>query len=189
MILQHDLIESIRFASMAMAQNDVRYYLNGVCIRPTKTGMTIAGTNAAVCNIAELECAHKLTADTIIPAHMIPIILRALKCNAKDEKTVTLTRRFIKSGDCMIAFKPIDGKYPDLDRLTPKSEQPGVSQISLNAKYIALAGKSLRVMTARHGATMIDLWSPTQAVVISARLNTSFSQVVRAKCIVMPMRW
>ena len=111
----------IEATSFAMAQQDVRYYLNGMLwelyenkLRPVATD----GHRMALCDgVCEVSVAEAIT--SIIPRKGIIELSRLLDEN---EVKVAMGSNHIRvtGGDYCFTSKLVDGAYPDYDRVLPK---------------------------------------------------------------------
>ena len=117
----HELIERTAFA---MAQQDVRYYLNGLMLEPGKGRLRAVATDGhrlALCDV---------TADTgevpdqqiIVPRKGIQELHRLLEDeDAGVEMDISSNHIRITSGDLRFTSKLIDGRFPDYQRVIPKN--------------------------------------------------------------------
>lgn len=112
------LIESTSFA---MAQQDVRYYLNGMLWEATTNQLRAVATDGhrlALCDSAcEINVDSKVSA--ILPRKGIAELSRLL---ADDEVRVCIGSNHIRvtGADYCFTSKLVDGAYPDYDRVVPK---------------------------------------------------------------------
>ncbi|KPJ68066.1 MAG: hypothetical protein AMJ43_01275 [Coxiella sp. DG_40] len=115
------LIKSIYFA---MAQQDVRYYLNGLLLE-VKNG-TLAAIAADGHRMAINSLSHQIINDStlhvIVPRKGIMELMRLLE-DSNEEIAVTVSNnhiRIIKPG-LTFTSKLIDSKYPDYEKTIPKN--------------------------------------------------------------------
>ena len=112
------LIESTSFA---MAQQDVRYYLNGMLWEVTQNQLRVVATDGhrlALCDgPCEVALEDKISA--ILPRKGIIELSRLL---ADDEVRVSIGSNHIRvtGADYCFTSKLVDGAYPDYDRVVPK---------------------------------------------------------------------
>jgi DNA polymerase-3 subunit beta len=114
------LIDSTSFA---MAQQDVRYYLNGMLLELRShlvRAVATDGHRLAVCSQSaeiELELPHKL----IVPRKGILELLRLLD-NSDETVQLTLGPSHLRArtGDFTFTTKLVDGKFPDYERVVPR---------------------------------------------------------------------
>ncbi|MDF1628436.1 MAG: DNA polymerase III subunit beta [Alcanivoracaceae bacterium] len=108
--------------AFSMAQQDVRYYLNGMLfeLRPGRL-RTVAtdGHRLAMCD-AELE-AIKDQAQVILPRKGVMELSRLLG-DAGGEVEVIVGKNHVRvvAGDITFTSKLVDGKFPEYDRVIPK---------------------------------------------------------------------
>lgn len=112
------LIESTSFA---MAQQDVRYYLNGMLWEVTHNQLRVVATDGhrlALCDgFCEVALDAKISA--ILPRKGIMELSRLL---ADDDVRVSIGSNHIRvtGADYCFTSKLVDGSYPDYDRVVPK---------------------------------------------------------------------
>ncbi len=121
-VQQKELRSLIERTHFAMAQQDVRYYLNGLLlemgdgkIRAVATdGHRLALSDVAINNSGELY-------RVIVPRKGILDLLRLLD-NSEEEITVTLSSNHLRvhSAEFTFTSKLIDGEFPDYNRVIPK---------------------------------------------------------------------
>ena len=112
------LIESTSFA---MAQQDVRYYLNGMLWEVTHNQLRVVATDGhrlALCDgFCEVALDTKISA--ILPRKGIMELSRLL---ADDDVRVSIGSNHIRvtGADYCFTSKLVDGSYPDYERVVPK---------------------------------------------------------------------
>jgi DNA polymerase-3 subunit beta len=121
-IEQGKLRRLLECTAFAMAQQDVRYYLNGVmfAIKPRQIH-TVAtdGHRLALVSLQDERIAGE--AQAIVPRKAVLELLRLLPDNS-EVITLALGSTYIRlvSADFTFTSKLIDGRYPDYERLIPK---------------------------------------------------------------------
>lgn len=117
------LLEKTAFA---MAQNDVRYYLNGLFIDFDTTSLTAVATDGHRLAKFRSETAVGLneSRQLIVPNKTILELRRQLG-NSDESATISLGEKFIQVsvGHMTMTSKIVDGRYPDYDRVIPR--EPG----------------------------------------------------------------
>jgi DNA polymerase-3 subunit beta len=113
------LIESTSFA---MAQQDVRYYLNGMLWEVTHNQLRVVATDGHRLALCDGQCEIALgdsKVSAILPRKGIIELSRLL---ADDEVRVSIGSNHIRvtGGDYCFTSKLVDGSYPDYDRVVPK---------------------------------------------------------------------
>lgn len=132
-----ELSAAIRTAEPAMAVHDVRYYLVGI---GTHSG-AVNGTNGHW--VARHE-SSVLPDGIIIPAASVPMLLAAL-----DEETVryAVNERglHVAANGYRMSTKLIEGRYPDVERVTPKTHGPECWEV-VREGFIAAAASVHRML-------------------------------------------
>lgn len=155
----------------AMAQQDIRYYLNGLLLAVEPQSIKLVATDGhrlsfAMTKVAPQALESTETLETIIPRKTV-VELAKLLGEGEDEIAIevgTNQIRFIFNAMTLVS-KVIDGKFPDYTRVIPNHyhkhvtlDRPALQQalqraaILSNEKFrgvrVILAGKSLTVMSA-----------------------------------------
>jgi DNA polymerase III subunit beta len=120
-ITQKDLDYLIKSTSFAMAQQDVRYYLNGLLLQVGDKQLVTVATDGHRLSYAELS--HELSTDRhqiILPRKAIQDLSHLLD---DDEDTIQVT---ISANHCRLSAKAftfvtklIDGRFPEYSRVVP----------------------------------------------------------------------
>lgn len=121
-IEQNKLKNLIQNVSFAMAQQDVRYYLNGMLLELDSTGLCTATTDGhrlALCK-ADLESEINEIKQVIIPRKGILEIQRLLiDENSIIRIEIDSNHIRLDIGKIRLTSKLIDGKFPDYKRVIP----------------------------------------------------------------------
>ena len=120
---QRDLKRLIDQTQFSMANQDVRYYLNGLLLEVNSNGLRAVATDGhrlAVCDAA-LDIDNGEERQVIIPRKGVSELVRLLD-DVDESCTIQLNNNFIKIvvGDVTMTSKLIDGRFPDYDRVLPK---------------------------------------------------------------------
>jgi DNA polymerase-3 subunit beta len=114
------LIDSTSFA---MAQQDVRYYLNGMLLEVKKGHLRTVATDGhrlAMCTVA-IDFAGDTTHQVIVPRKGILELLRLIG-DGDGDVAMSLSSNHLRarSGEFTFTSKLVDGKFPDYERVLPK---------------------------------------------------------------------
>jgi len=138
---QGALRELLRLTQYAMAQQDIRYYLNGLLLDQTADALRLVATDGHRLAYAEgrAEGAEEgSSSSTILPRKLVQELSRLL---GDGDETVMLQvgPQQVRAtfGEVRIASKVIDGKFPDYNRVIPQ-DQPKSIDISRSALLDAL---------------------------------------------------
>lgn len=117
----HDLIERTAFA---MAQQDVRYYLNGLMLEPTKKLLRAVATDGhrlAMCAIP-VDCENSTGEQVIVPRKGVTELHRLLSDSDSDAQ-IDIGSNHIRIATNGLRFtsKLIDGRFPDYQRVIPQN--------------------------------------------------------------------
>lgn len=120
---QRKLRELLESTSFAMAQQDVRYYLNGMLFEVAPTYLRVVATDGHRLAMETLAVKNEISdvQQLILPRKGIVELARLL---ADEEESITLTfgQNHIKAQVQAFTFtsKLVDGKFPDYNRVLPK---------------------------------------------------------------------
>ena len=122
-ILQHQLRRLIEKTSFAMAQQDVRYYLNGMLWEIRAGQLRVVATDGhrlAMCSMAG-EFPVDDTKQVILPRKGVLELARLLQ-DPEDEVAVVIGDNHIRATtpDFTFTSKLVDGKFPDYERVLPR---------------------------------------------------------------------
>jgi DNA polymerase-3 subunit beta len=108
--------------SFAMANQDVRYYLNGLLFDFTGQQLRAIATDGHRLAICDLESSVDITSDRqlIVPRKGVMELSRMLSGD-EDEVTLAIGRNHIRlvKGDTTFTSKLIDGRFPDYKAVVP----------------------------------------------------------------------
>lgn len=114
--------------SFAMAQQDVRYYLNGLLLEIDQGNLRAVATDGHRLALCQAENVHDVqgSKQIIIPRKAVTELMRILNDEQKEAKVeVSHNHIRIDLGDLRFTSKLIEGKFPDYKRVIPKpSETP-----------------------------------------------------------------
>ena len=137
-------LNQLKAVLLAAAKNDIRYYLNGVCV----DGNQLIGTNGHLLIKFDIEdCGYK---SLIIPRFEVEWFIKLMdakrkrnRVNKKDNSVITILKDdadyylYCEQLDVKQWFKPIDANYPDTQRVIPLGRQD-MQAISFDCEYLKL---------------------------------------------------
>lgn len=120
---QRDLRELIERTHFAMAQQDVRYYLNGLLFEPLEGKLRAVATDGhrlALCDMGTAVGASG-SQQVIVPRKGVQELLRVLG-DVDEPLEVAIGSNHIRANMAGMHFtsKLIDGRFPDYDRVVPE---------------------------------------------------------------------
>lgn len=120
---QNKLRRLIERTSFAMAQQDVRYYLNGMLLEINKGQLRAVATDGhrmAMCTL-DANIDYQERYQLIVPRKGILELARLLG-EADEMVTIVLGTHHIRAttGDFTFTSKLVDGKFPDYERVLPR---------------------------------------------------------------------
>lgn len=122
-VKQGDLRRLIERTSFSMAQQDVRYYLNGMLweVRPDRLrAVATDGHRLALCTL-ETELSVEEGTQVILPRKGVMEFSRLMQEDDAPVHIVIGANHFrATTGDFCFTSKLVDGKFPDYDRVVPR---------------------------------------------------------------------
>ena len=111
---------SLAAACIISAKKDIRYYLNGVQILVRDDGAVHVRSTDGRCGFDDLmpEPSTLAPLSLVIPIDSAKLIAKCKK--SEIEIVVTTDGRYECEG---VIFKPVDGTYPDMDRVLPARDK------------------------------------------------------------------
>jgi DNA polymerase-3 subunit beta len=122
-ISQGDLRHLLDKTHFSMAQQDVRYYLNGLLLETGEGRLRAVATDGhrlALSDIS-LEGADGATSQVIIPRKGVLELQKLLEGDGDVQISVGSNHVRIEVGSIRFTSKLIDGRFPDYDRVIPKT--------------------------------------------------------------------
>ena len=128
-IAQKELRELIDRTHFAMAQQDVRYYLNGLMLETDGGTLRTVATDGHRLAVCELDSGFENTDNKqiIIPRKGVHELLRILE-NTDDQANVQIASNHIRVSvpNTQFTSKLIDGRFPDYKRVMPSGSDKQV---------------------------------------------------------------
>lgn len=155
------LKELIERTAFAMAQQDVRYYLNGLLFDLREGLLRCVATDGhrlALCE-TELEKSGGAKRQIIVPRKGVTELLRLLEAADRDvELEVGRSHIRVKRGDVTFTSKLIDGRFPDYEAVIPSAP---------TARSRSIAKRCVRRCSVRRSCrtrnTVVCVWKSRRA--------------------------
>jgi DNA polymerase-3 subunit beta len=165
-IAQGALKRLFKQVEFAMAQQDIRYYLNGLLFEVSANRLNVVGTDGHRLSFTSVELSQNYEKQELILPRKTVIELVKLLDDSDEEVTIEITAGQVNFsfGDIRLISKVIDGKFPDYTRVIPIGHQNSFTvdrltillsmqraSILSNEKYrgirMVLANNSLRLIS------------------------------------------
>lgn len=116
-----DLADAMKQCQYAMAQQDVRYYLNGMLMDMKGGHLSVVSTDGQRLSKSDVNVSTEIERQAIIPRKPVGEIIKML--SSSDSATIELGKDSVKisADNRVIQSKLIDGKFPDYNRVIPQS--------------------------------------------------------------------
>lgn len=122
-ISQHELSTILHRTAFAMAQQDVRYYLNGMLFEIEHNQLRVVATDGhrLAMNQTQIDVNHPQRLQIIVPYKAVMELMRLLK-DADKTLTIQVGHHHIRivSDDFIFTSKLVEGRFPDYQRVIPK---------------------------------------------------------------------
>jgi DNA polymerase-3 subunit beta len=112
----------LKQVDFAMAQQDIRYYLNGLLIEVKDNNINIVGTDGHRLSFTSLKLKNPTNpAQVIVPRKTIVELTKLLN-DTEDQLEISFTKNQVnfKFNEIDLITKVIDGKFPDYSRVIPQ---------------------------------------------------------------------
>lgn len=160
-------LSALKAVNLLSADKDVRYYLIGVQVTATATATRLTATDGHALGIHQSEQQNEGVdfVEMIIPNDVIKLI----KSASKNVDTVVIDTADGITGTigaitgAAVSFKAIDGKFPDVQRIMPKSlsGEPAQFQPYLLEKF----SKASKLLGSKNGLINVAYNGPSTALV------------------------
>ena len=146
--LSQEMIARIAYVSLFAGTQDIRFYLNGVCLQNSSEGFYAIATNGHVLACAKLG--DKLEGDDfeiILPNAIAKIIASCKERLGIDLEHEGATEQVsIKTQEGTQTLKAVGGKYPDWRRVVPQDDTAQLDDkpLGLSVVYLALLEKAYK---------------------------------------------
>ena len=118
---QRDLRGLLRSVEFAMAQQDIRYYLNGMLLVADKGSLQAVATDGHRLSWASLEVEGDYQRQEVILPRKTVLELGKLLADVEDPVTIDIlaTQVRFRFANVELVSKVVDGKFPDYNRVIP----------------------------------------------------------------------
>src|SRR5438067_4511812 len=132
---QKHLRSLIKLAEFAMAQQDIRYYLNGMLLVIDKTSLQAVATDGHRLSWASMAVTGDYARQEVILPRKTVLELSKLLADVDDPLTLYIMANQVRFrfANIELVSKVVDGKFPDYNRVIPTghSKQIGLSRTEL----------------------------------------------------------
>ena len=124
-IAQRQLKELLKQVEFAMAQQDIRYYLNGLLFEVTANRLNIVGTDGHRLSFTSTELKQNYDKQEIILPRKTVIELVKLLDDSDEDVQIELSSSQVNFSfsNIKLISKVIDGKFPDYNRVIPSGHK------------------------------------------------------------------
>lgn len=170
-------------ADLYKAVNDVRYYLNGICIE----SQHVIGTDGHTLYFSELTEPTGIEGNLIIKI-VGKIPTKAWTMDFEFDESMKFGRAICKTGLLetvgIVYFEVVDGKYPDWRRIIKRDDQQAVTQIGINCKYLDRLMKCVKLVgNPKYMGAVMNLYGADRSMIFDIN-GPEFKSTV----IIIPMK-
>ena len=124
-IAQNKLKQLLKQVEFAMAQQDIRYYLNGLLIEVNGNKLSVVGTDGHRLSFTCTELAKSYDKQEFILPRKTVIELIKLLDDSEHDASIEISQAQVNFsfGEIRLISKVIDGKFPDYNRVIPTGHQ------------------------------------------------------------------
>jgi DNA polymerase-3 subunit beta len=119
---QKDFRSLLKLAEFAMAQQDIRYYLNGMLLVVDKGSLQAVATDGHRLSWASIAIAGNYSRQEVILPRKTVLELSKLLAETDDPLTIDILSNQVRFrfGNVELVSKVVDGKFPDYNRVIPQ---------------------------------------------------------------------
>jgi DNA polymerase-3 subunit beta len=120
---QEALKSLLEKTAFAMAQQDVRYYLNGCLLECTADRIRAVATDGHRLARSEISCKTDVdgTSQSVVPRKAVLELMRFLQEEQKARVQISPNHARVHGGGWVFTTKLIDGRFPDYQKVIPDS--------------------------------------------------------------------
>ena len=124
-IAQNKLKQLLKQVEFAMAQQDIRYYLNGLLIEVNGNKLSVVGTDGHRLSFTSTELTQSYEKQEFILPRKTVIELIKLLDDSEHDVNIEISQAQVNFsfGEIRLISKVIDGKFPDYNRVIPTNHQ------------------------------------------------------------------
>ena len=148
---QRDLRGLLKSAEFAMAQQDIRYYLNGMLLVFDGTSLQAVATDGHRLSWASLEVPGSYQRQEVIIPRKTVLELGKLLADTEDPVTIDILSNQIRFrfANVELVSKVVDGKFPDYNRVIPtghtkRIELPRIELLAALQRAAILSNEKFR---------------------------------------------
>lgn len=145
-------------AQICRAKNDVRYYLNGICVLPD---MRVAATNGHVMLVGgKASVSSPLRSAVILDVQKAPtknydhviINTKTLVATFRSEHDITQGVSLVKL---------VDGNFPEVDRVINMHKPQSCDKVGFNGNYLSVVGKISALFNKKYPSVTLEISGST----------------------------
>jgi DNA polymerase III subunit beta len=119
-LAQRDFKQLLGLVQYAMAQQDIRYYLNGMLLSLSASGLTVVATDGHRLALATLPVPSNASVDVILPRKAVLELVKLLDdADASLRIEVRDNQVAFSFGSVEFVTKVVDGRFPDYQKVIP----------------------------------------------------------------------
>ncbi len=184
-INSHELGRVLKALVLTAGKNDIRYYLNGVLFEYKGHELTLVATDGHRCAIAKIKIENddNVSASFILAIEDVKairtVLLKKENLNVEVEITVGDDELInFKIGYNNISFKPINGTFPQYERVIPNLDAKSPDTMGIDPAYLKDMGEQFKILKALSPAFRMTEQTVHMALRVSIGSLISFQSFV-----------
>jgi DNA polymerase-3 subunit beta len=128
------LLGGFKKVKVAMGDDEVRYYLNGIHLevleKDNETDLFFVATSGhLLATFGDKKDGFQISQKSIVPKKVIPELIKVLEKSSKDEVTISFIKNkmSLKIENLEIVVKLIEAEFPDYNRVIPQNNNKSVT--------------------------------------------------------------
>lgn len=171
-----DLNLLINKPKYAVSGDELRYYLNGICVHSSGNGINAVATDGHRLALSRIESDVINLKKIIIPIKACNIVSKLIDTQI-DDVTVAVSDNKIKFvlKDTVIITKLIDGNYPDYERIIPSNNE---LMVTVNTKdFIECVNRVSSVLDAKSNAIRLEFQNDILTIKSNYNQNSAIDEL------------
>lgn len=179
-------LSALKAVSMAMAQSDVRYYLNGLYIDATPGDARAVATDGHRLNAARIKAQSVDAGSFIMPRDFVLLLTKVKEMKTRPFIEISYDGANIIAtyGELTYQAKSIEGTFPSYRRVIPAECPVDACHNPLNTDYVLQAKQALSIYQGSAKANAGNLQEPIPTAASSVLFSADFNFLA----LIMPMR-
>ena len=178
----------LKAAEVMSAKNDIRYYLNGVLVEVLDDEVRLVATDGHKMFFLRKKHTISVPARLIVPNEVLALL--KLKKQSKYQRTAIISygeserdKATLEYDGLEIGFRPIDGVFPNYDKILAEGFNPSGETAHFNPAYFGDFQRAVAIAFGKSSSHQVTIWpNGGKPAPVTYRSETSFYGLI------MPLR-